>query len=110
MRQSRRGGAFADMDLNRHVNATRYVEWMFEGLPGGFREGGGELEEIEINFSGESHAGDEIAVSTLALEPHDGPAGEAARAQFLHGVSKIADGSVVCRARSAWRSTRTAAG
>lgn len=85
---------FTDMDLNHHVNATRYVEWMLEGLPDGFRESGNELSEIEINFNGECRSGDELVV--LARE--SGTAGE-----FLHSVAKVGDGTVVCRARSVWK-------
>lgn len=86
--------SFADMDLNEHVNSTRYVEWMFEGLPSGFREQGNELVEIEINFNGESLPGDELLVFTQR------ETGE--NLGFLHGVTK-SDGTVVCRARTQWR-------
>lgn len=99
---------FADMDLNRHVNATRYVEWMFEGLPEGLRESGGELAEIEINFNGESRAGDELAVhtrdqpsSSTETEPELIGENDTREEVFLQSVTK--GGEVVCRARSRWR-------
>lgn len=109
--------SFSDMDLNNHVNATRYVEWMFEALPEGVRESGGELVEIEVNFNGESRAGDELAIftvensskSTLPTDRGDNPdvtnaaiPKESSSREFLHCAVKEANGAVVCRARSLW--------
>ncbi|HUX22133.1 MAG TPA: acyl-ACP thioesterase domain-containing protein [Spirochaetia bacterium] len=92
---------FADMDLNAHVNSTRYVEWMFNTLPDRFLEAGNVLREIEINFNGESRAGDELGIFTERgptpthhLEPES--------VEFHHSVIKKIDGSIVCRARSLW--------
>jgi acyl-ACP thioesterase len=92
---------FADMDLNGHVNSTRYVEWMFNGLPEGFLEAGNVLSEIEINFNGESHAGDELEVFTDRA-PTSTHQGEPESTEFHHSVTKKLDGSIVCRARSMW--------
>lgn len=83
---------YADMDLNGHVNSTRYLEWIFEGLPPAFREGDRVLEEIEVNFSGEGRAGDEIAVYTLPQSADS----------FLHSVVKKDDDRVLCRARTSF--------
>lgn len=92
---------FADMDLNGHVNSTRYVEWMFEGLPEGFREAGNELAEIEINFNGESHAADELSIFT-ERESTTTHRAKPNRIEFNHSVVKKSDDSIVCRARSLW--------
>ncbi len=92
---------FADMDLNVHVNAACYVEWMFEGLPAGFREEGNELAEVEINFNGESHSGDEILIYTerAPTTAHPSPPDSV---EFHHSAVRSADDSIVCRARSVW--------
>ena len=92
---------FADTDLNVHVNATRYVEWMFEGLPAGFREEGNELAEIEINFNGESRSGDEILIYTEQESTTAHPASPNS-VEFHHSALRSADDSIVCRARSVW--------
>lgn len=92
---------FADMDLNGHVNSTRYVEWMFNGLPSGFLEEGNALREIEINFNGESRAGDELEVFT-DLGPTPTHRQEPEDVEFHHSVIRRIDRSIVCRARSLW--------
>jgi acyl-ACP thioesterase len=53
----------SDTDINHHVNHVRYVEWLLEGVPGGIATTHW-LEELDVEFLGESQVGDTVAVST----------------------------------------------
>lgn len=81
----------SDLDLNYHVNNTRYAQWVLDSLPleshRAFR-----LKEYEVNFLAETHAGDLITV--LADTPGAGPEH---RRQF-QGWREI-DGKTVFAAR-----------
>lgn len=48
----------SDLDMNRHVNNTRFVEWMMETYP---EEEASEINGMDIIFLRESLAGDEIS-------------------------------------------------
>lgn len=47
----------SDLDMNRHVNNARYVEWMLESLPDEEAE---KIHQLDIIFLRESLAGDKI--------------------------------------------------
>lgn len=51
----------SDLDLNGHVNNTRYAQWILDAVP---REKHLEfkLHEYEVNFLSETHAGDVISI------------------------------------------------
>lgn len=53
--------AYSDIDLNMHTNNARYVEWASDAL---FYEKSEpvEVSEMTVNFSLESHAGDNIEI------------------------------------------------
>lgn len=54
---------YGDLDLNRHVNNVRYIEWMMEVL-----EDPGRVTDIDIEFHAECGRGDKIL---SAAEPQD---------------------------------------
>jgi medium-chain acyl-[acyl-carrier-protein] hydrolase len=48
----------ADLDIMRHVNNVRYMEWVLEAMGGGF--GGARPSYIDIQFKAESTYGDHV--------------------------------------------------
>ncbi len=82
---------FSDIDVNRHVNATKYLQWMIDSRP--FDA----LEEmvprlIEISFLMEALAKDEVAVETDDKDVN----GE------LIGIRRVSDGKELCRGKIEW--------
>ena len=64
---------FTDLDVNRHMNNTRYFDWIYDLLPGSFH-GEKELKEFTICYLSEATEGQtldmnwEIADSTMQVE------------------------------------------
>lgn len=55
----------SDLDLNRHVNNVRYIEWALSCLP----EGPGPS-DIDIKFLGEAHLNEEVVAKAQITDPH----------------------------------------
>ena len=51
----------SDLDLNMHVNNTKYSQWILDSIELE-RHRKASLKEFEINFTGETHLGDEIDI------------------------------------------------
>ena len=51
----------SDLDVNGHVNNTRYAQWVLDAIPFE-RHSHRVVEEYEVNFLAETHAEDEIEV------------------------------------------------
>jgi len=85
---------FGDLDANRHVGNSRYVEWVVEsaGLP--LLEGS-MVESLGIDFLSETPYGGEVVVRTQA-DP-------GAPARLEHAVVRTTDGGQSARARTEWR-------
>ena len=81
---------YSDLDVNRHVNNVKYIEWIMDGYTMDFIESK-EIKKFEINFIGETNYGDDVAVNAerLSEEP----------LVFLNNVVKKSDGRDICRAR-----------
>lgn len=79
-----------DIDVNRHVNSSRYVGWMLDGYPGEFHAAH-DLRVLEVNYLDEAREGDLLNAC----------AHSAGALTFCHSLTK-AGGSEVCRARLAW--------
>jgi acyl-ACP thioesterase len=84
---------YRDVDVNRHVNNARYVEYLVASLPAPVLVGG-ELERLEVNFLGEAHLGDRVRARCAAGE---GPG------HYWHSLQREVDGQELVRARSRWR-------
>ena len=54
--------AYSDIDLYRHVNNSRYVEWIMNSFPGDFFETG-KIKQIRIDFMNEALFGDEVVIN-----------------------------------------------
>ncbi|MDO6390898.1 thioesterase [Pontibacter sp. BT731] len=79
-----------DIDLNRHVTNTRYLQWVLETLPADLLEKQ-QLQEIDIIFKAESTLGDSVAATA-------GPADEANT--FLHKLSSTESGKELVQAKT----------
>ena len=83
-----------DIDLNRHVTNTRYLQWALDTLPLEVLEQK-QLREVDIIFRAEALLGDTV-VSAVA------PAGEPDT--YLHQVSSLETGKELVQAMTKWRS------
>lgn len=62
---------YSDIDSNRHVNNTKYIEWAIETLPLELVKDY-ELKRIKVTFEKECLYGEEVCVSTSTREEVDG--------------------------------------
>jgi acyl-ACP thioesterase len=62
----------SDIDLNNHVNNTRYAQWILDSLPIGDLRQGPKLEGYEVNFLAETKIGDLVSVRKTARDVHEG--------------------------------------
>jgi acyl-ACP thioesterase len=85
--------SYGDLDMHKHVNNLRYVEWFLNCLPFEFLSAH-TLKEIEINYMSEASYQDEISVSYEKKE----------NSNFFHRITRKRDITEICRARTAWAS------
>lgn len=62
----------SDIDLNRHVNNTKYAQWALDSLPIDALRGGFDLREYDVNFLAEMKAGDVVTVQKTKTDLPDG--------------------------------------
>jgi acyl-ACP thioesterase len=84
-----------DLDMVRHVNNTRYVEWALEAVPDEVQEGC-RPSAFEIAFRREAVYGDVVVARTRRLPDDGGPA-------FAHELRADGAGHELARAASTWR-------
>ncbi len=82
---------YGDIDVNSHVNSSRYVRWILDSFPGTILEEK-RLAGLEINFLAEAQMGDEVTVCSA-------DAGE----YFHCSVKRAGDSAELCRAKVSWR-------
>lgn len=82
----------SDIDVNRHVNNIRYVDWAFDALPDELALGG-TLRRLRIHYRKEVHYGEEVAVRTELRAAADATVA-------VHGVY-VAD-DLRCSLESTW--------
>jgi acyl-ACP thioesterase len=87
-----------DLDVVRHVNNTRYVEWALETVPDDVQEGC-RPSAFEIAFRREAVYGDTVVAQTRRLVDAGGPA-------FAHQLRADGAGHELARAASVWRPRR----
>jgi len=85
----------SDLDMVRHVNNTRYVEWALETVPDEVQESCWPS-AFEIAFRREAVLGDTVLARTRRLERDGDP-------QFGHDLRAAGGGYELARAASAWR-------
>ena len=85
---------FSDLDLNRHVNNVRYVEWAVEAVPERvlthYQPTG-----LDIQFRAETTFGDTILTQAQQLDGGD-------TLTYRHQVSRAEDGRTAARATTQW--------
>ena len=84
---------YADIDVNRHVNSGRYIEWMLDTYPLEFHRQH-RLRVLEINFLSETLEGEEVSVRAWQV-------GEGIYGHLL----RKSGGGEICRARLEWEET-----
>jgi acyl-ACP thioesterase len=84
---------FGDLDANRHVGNSRYVEWVVESAGMELLEGS-MVASLGIDFLSETPYGGEVVVRTQR-DPQ-------APARLEHAVVRTADGGESARARTEW--------
>jgi medium-chain acyl-[acyl-carrier-protein] hydrolase len=82
---------YGDIDVNGHVNSAKYVTWILDSYPVDFHRTHS-IVSIEINYLGETLAGDTLTVNSLELSP----------GQYSHSLQR-AGAEEACRARLNWR-------
>ncbi|OKL40951.1 acyl-[acyl-carrier-protein] thioesterase [Pontibacter flavimaris] len=82
-----------DIDLNRHVTNTRYLQWALDTLPLHLLEQK-QLQQVDIIFKAESILGDTV-VSAAAPAGADGHT-------YLHRLTSQESGKELVQARTVW--------
>jgi medium-chain acyl-[acyl-carrier-protein] hydrolase len=85
---------FSDIDVNRHVNSSKYLQWMIDSHSQEHLEEA-ELKAIELSFLAEALPKDEIAVLSEGRGNNE-----------LCSVIRVSDNKELCRARFEWRPSR----
>ena len=83
-----------DIDLNRHVTNTRYLQWILDTLPTGVLEK--QLQEIDIIYKAESILGDIVTSEAGAEE---------AETIFLHRLTSHETGKELVQAKTVWQTS-----
>jgi medium-chain acyl-[acyl-carrier-protein] hydrolase len=86
---------FSDLDLNKHVTSTVYIQRALEAVPKEVLFNARPA-EIEVNYRGEAFYGDGIIARTERLADPETP-------RFLHRLSRAADDREFTLLRTAWR-------
>jgi medium-chain acyl-[acyl-carrier-protein] hydrolase len=86
-----RSAGFFDMDVNKHVNNVRYIEWVLESYSFEFMKNHS-IKELTVNHLAEAQAGDEICINT----------DNAGDGIFNHSITFKESGKEMCRAQIIW--------
>ncbi len=62
----------SDLDMNNHVNNTKYSQWILDSIPFEFHHKS-VLKEFEINFLLETHLGDSVDIQVAKIGEAKGP-------------------------------------
>ena len=87
---------YSDIDVNGHVNNSRYIMWLLDSYPLSFVLQN-EVALVEVNFLGETVAGEKLSVMSKETQPND----------YSHSVVQAKESKEVCRARILWRQSST---
>jgi medium-chain acyl-[acyl-carrier-protein] hydrolase len=87
---------WSDLDVNRHVNNSRYAEWAVEGAVGN-PSGTGTIARLDIDFLAETQHPGKVIVRTRRVS--DSPA------RMSHAIVRAEDGAEAARARTEWRTS-----
>ena len=82
---------FSDIDVNRHVNSARYLQWMVDSHSQEDLEAR-VLSSIDMSFLAEALPGDDVSVYSEETAGHE-----------LCSVRRVEDRKELCRAKFEWR-------
>jgi medium-chain acyl-[acyl-carrier-protein] hydrolase len=82
---------YSDIDVNKHVNATRYLKWIIDSYPLE-KQMKQMLKHVDISFLSEATLEDRVVVSIAAKDEGD-----------LCAVRRLDDNQELCRARIEWQ-------
>lgn len=85
---------YSDLDVNRHVNNSRYVEWAVESVPPDVLHDA-EIASLDLYFRAETSFSDTVVVHTQRDSDH---------LHFTHGLLSEQHERPVALARTRWRS------
>lgn len=83
--------AYSDIDVNQHVNNSKYLQFAIDELDIEYVTGH-DLKEIKINYIHQAKAGDYYAVQHVEVEPGN----------FITGIFSKEDARELCRLQTAW--------
>lgn len=91
----------SDLDLNGHVNNTRYLAWLYEAVPSEVLASS-RMRRVEIHYLGETRYPATVALRSWAI-PEAGVSGDgnAGGPAFVHSVLRP-DGVEAVRAKTFW--------
>jgi acyl-ACP thioesterase len=81
---------FSDLDVNGHVNSSKYMQWILDSFPVDYSEKRS-LKSFEINFTAEAKLGDTVYISTSNFGDN-----------FYCEVKRESDDADLCKARVVW--------
>lgn len=84
---------FFDMDVNKHVNNVRYIEWVLESYPFEFLKTHS-IKELTINHLAEAQSDEKICIN---IE-------NAGNDTYNHSITFKENGKEMCRAQIIWNS------
>jgi medium-chain acyl-[acyl-carrier-protein] hydrolase len=82
---------FSDLDMNNHVNAANYLEWIMDSYPREVLEAS-QVESVEISFLAEATVGDEVAVHFEQIAGLE-----------ISTIKRVRDAKELCRAAIRWQ-------
>lgn len=62
----------SDIDLNNHVNNTKYAQWILDAIPIDILRAGDNMVGYEVNFMAETKSGDLVTVQKTTKDQVDG--------------------------------------
>lgn len=63
----------SDIDMNQHVNNTKYAQWILDSLPIEILKTGVNLHDYDVNFLAEAKSGDVISIQHVVDSSISGP-------------------------------------
>lgn len=82
----------SDIDMNLHVNNTRYIQWVLDSFPHDFVQSH-KIIEIEVNFLQQAKLGDSYYIVTQNLES----------GTCLSAAIRVEDNKALAHIRTVWR-------
>ncbi|AGH94539.1 acyl-[acyl-carrier-protein] thioesterase [Pseudobdellovibrio exovorus] len=88
----------SDIDLNNHVNNTKYAKWILDSISIDTLRAGVDLLEYEVNFLAEARSGDRVTVQSCAEEKLEGQSDSATALIQFQGV-RVSDKKTIFTAK-----------